>query len=113
MAYDESEMRTRQKRIVTPGEPQGVNPANIMHDLFMYFWLIPMEILEGRYVCTLRFPERYLKYPNIAFASPNISTLSRFCSVVSVLPDFSNLNIVLCNLSCKLNGLNPFYSSLV
>ena len=23
-AYDESEMRTRQKRIVTPGEPQGV-----------------------------------------------------------------------------------------
>ena len=25
MAYDESEMRTRQKRIVTPGEPQGVN----------------------------------------------------------------------------------------
>ena len=24
MAYDESEMRTRQKRIVTPGEPQGV-----------------------------------------------------------------------------------------
>ena len=24
MAYDETEMRTRQKRIVTPGEPQGV-----------------------------------------------------------------------------------------
>ena len=26
MAYDESEMRTRQKRIVTPAESQGVKP---------------------------------------------------------------------------------------
>ena len=28
MAYDESEIRTRQKRIVTPEEPQGVKPPS-------------------------------------------------------------------------------------
>ena len=29
MAYDESEMRTRQKRIVTPGELQGVKTTSL------------------------------------------------------------------------------------